>query len=102
MNRNDLTVGFHVEAYKSKRGLELPREIARLLRVHSQSKKCRLPGAKCNHSHRVALRIASLSNGVLFHGIAPLASGTEITDKAACKGIKPGEQLYVTAGLPPQ
>jgi len=85
------TVTFHLTSYKSEkrqRGFNIPVEVARFLDLPNDSE--------------VALRVERPSGQLMFHCIAKMTSGTEITAAELCRRIEYGEDLRITASRPPE
>jgi hypothetical protein len=90
MAMRNLTVTFHTNVYseksnQSRRGFEFPTRLATLL------------GWKRGKSFVLALTVAKPSGEVVFHGLAPFTSGTEIRDRR----LEYGEPIRVTACAAP-
>jgi hypothetical protein len=84
------TASFRIHAYPSSKGFQIPVSVAELLGGLSSSK-----------NDEIALTIIHQSGETIYHGVAKLTSGTEVTAVEVCDSIIPGEELWVVASKAP-
>lgn len=83
-----VTVSFRISAYTKSKGFQVPVAVADAL-------------GGLRSPDEIALTIMRKSGETIFHGIANLASGTEVTAVGVCQHIEPGEELWIVASKPP-
>lgn len=82
------TVTFRIHAYPNSKGFQVPVSVAAVL-------------GGLSSPDEIALTIMRKSGETIYHGIAKLTSGTEVTAVNVCKDIEAGEELWIIASRPP-